>query len=168
MKKKFDVPLEEIKDYYIRLDNLLKEENIPPAFVYNVDESGFQEFVDSINQTVIVPADAEDEKFYYAVNRTTKRASLIGCICLDGSALMPCIISSNKTVEQELINLGYNSSNCLLVSQENNFVNAEIFAYWADDIFFPNVVQKIEDLNYHDLVLLLLDGWQQSFRFVFS
>lgn len=75
---------------------MLKEENIPPSFVYSVDESGFQEFVDSINQTVIVPADFGDEYFYYAENRTTKRVSIIGYICLDESALMPCIISKKN------------------------------------------------------------------------
>lgn len=50
-----------MKVLYNDLDGLLIHENIPSHFVFNVDESGFQEFCDSHNLPVIVPSDAEDD-----------------------------------------------------------------------------------------------------------
>ena len=90
--------------------------------------------------------------------RTSKRITLIGCICLDGSFLIPCIVSSNKTVEQELLCLGYNESNCIILSQESGFINAELFSYWAEKNLFKELNEKREKFNYNGHSLLLLDG----------
>ena len=53
---------------------------------------------------------------------------------------------------------GYNESNCLIVSQEHGFINSEIFAFWADHIFFPEVQKKRQQLGYDGIVILTLDG----------
>lgn len=151
-------PLEEIQNYYNELDRVFITENIPTHFIFNVDESGFQDFCDSHKQYVIVPAESDEEQYYYSVDRSTKRITLIACICLDGSSIMPCIVSHNKTVEQELLHMGYNDSNCLIVYQESGFINAELFAYWADQILFKEIARRREQYNYHGTALLLMDN----------
>ena len=164
---RFDVQLDEIIEYYNELDSLLIHENIPPQFVFNVDESGFQDFCDSHNLYVIVPSDANDEDYHYSVDRTTKRITLIGAICLDGSSLKPCIVSPNKTIEQELVNNGYNESNCIIVSQESGFINAELFSYWANEVFFKELAEKRNKYEYTGTALLLLDGCSSHFSNMF-
>ena len=74
--------------------------------------------------------------------RNSKRASIVGCISLDGTALKPLIISPNKTIEASLVSKGYHEENCIIISQESGFINKEAFSYWADVIFFPKVRRR--------------------------
>ena len=97
-----EVPLEVIIDYYDRLSRYLEALNIPPCFMFNVDESGFQEFVDAVPVPVIVPIDYNDDTVAVSVNRNKKRASMIGCISADGSALKPMIVTSRKRITTSL------------------------------------------------------------------
>ena len=153
-----EVPVEIVLNHYERLDAVLTQYNIPPAFFYNVDESGFQEFVDAIKEAVIVPSYCVEDEVYYSTNRAAKRATLIGCICADGSALKPLIITTNKTVQTQLIQDGYGPENCLIVYQSNGFITSEVFAFWADHVFFPSVKQKRVELGYDGPVILSYDG----------
>ena len=153
-----DVPLSIVLDHYDRLDSLLSQEEIPPEFFYNVDESGFQEFADAKKEIVIIPGDCQEEEVYYSVNRASKRSTLIGCICADGTAMKPLVIIQNKTVQKELVKNGYGEENCLIVYQENGFVSSEIFAFWADHLFFPLVKEKRKRYNYLGPVILTMDG----------
>ena len=82
--KRADVPLEVIKEHYIQLNNVFKTTKVPPCFVFNVDESGFLDFVDIKKHTVILPVDAPND-FVLSVDRTYKRTTMIGCISLDGT-----------------------------------------------------------------------------------
>ncbi len=152
-----DVPTQVVINYYERLDELLLKESIPPEFFFNVDEAGFQDYADARCQIVIVPDDAPDT-VYYSIERNSKRATLIGCICMDGSALKPLVVTPQKTVTRKLYINGYNESNCIIVSQEHGFINSEIFAYWADHVFFPELARKREKFNYHGLAVLTMDG----------
>ena len=49
-----EVSVEEIQEHYEKLNTLLAELNIPPEFCFNVNESGFVDFVDRKKETVIV------------------------------------------------------------------------------------------------------------------
>ena len=153
-----DVELQIILDYYERLDSFLQCEIIPPQFFFNLDESGFQEFCDARNQTVFVPIEAQEERVFYSTDRTTKRSTLIGCIAADGTALKPCVVTPNKSVEKALQLQGYNETNCLIVSQEKGFINAELFAFWADHVLFPEITKRRKEYGYSGTVVVTLDG----------
>ena len=45
-----EVPIDVIKDHYERLANIIENDDIPPAFYFNVDETGFQEYVDATSK----------------------------------------------------------------------------------------------------------------------
>ena len=152
-----EVPVEIVLSHYKELDAILEKERIPPAFFFNVDESGFQDYVDSRPEVVFVPADS-DEQVYYSVQRQAKRATIIGCICADGSAMKPLVVSPNKTITRELLIMGYNESNCHIVSQENGFINSEIFAWWFVNVFLRELRIKRESYSYNGLAILTMDG----------
>ena len=158
-----DVDVQIIVDYYERLDSILLFERVPPEFFFNVDESGFQEFINAHDTVVIVPTEYPSDEITYSVNREGKRASMIGCIAMDGSALKPLVVSQNKTIEKELINMGYNNENCFIITQPNGFVNAEIFALWADHVFFPELERRRIVYNYKGLAVLTMDGCGSHF-----
>ena len=57
-----DATLDTITLHYQRLKNYLERAEIPPEFVFNVDESGFQEFVDAVTTPIVVPIEYQGEK----------------------------------------------------------------------------------------------------------
>ena len=155
--KRADVPLEVIKEHYIQLNNVFKTTKVPPCFVFNVDESGFLDFVDIKKHTVILPVDAPND-FVLSVDRTYKRTTMIGCISLDGTKLKPFVIVPNKRVEKTLLLEGYNESNVIIYSQENGFINSELFYYWAEEVLVPEIERRRKVTGYEGEAILLLDG----------
>ena len=158
-----ETPVEVVLQHYAELDEMLLKERVPPEFFFNVDESGFQAYADSQKETVIIPYDGDESSTYYSVDRSAKRSTLVGCICLDGSALKPLVIIPNKTVTQELRIRGYNDSNCLIVCQECGFINTEAFVYWAQQILFPEIAAKREQYGYEGVAVLTMDGCSSHF-----
>ncbi len=152
-----EVELDDIKEYYQQLDHTFICEKIPPSFVFNIDESGFIDFIDMRDEIVVVPVNAP-EGTVKGAERNSKRATMIGGIALDGTKLTPCIVLANKRCEKELIINGYGNQNVLLVYQENGFINSKIFSYWTDHIFIPELNRRREIYGYQGLCVLLLDG----------
>ena len=157
------VCLDTIIQYYDQFDKCLESLNVPPEFFFNVDESGFQEFVDSKIKKVVVPSSYHDNEIIYSSNRSAKRSTMIGAIAMDGTSLLPVIVIQNKTIEKKLYNLGYNQSNCLIVHQNKGFINSEIFSFWAEHVFFPEITKRRKQFNYHGTAILTLDGCSAHF-----
>lgn len=70
------VKLEDIKTYNERLDLIMRINQVPPAFVFNIDESGFIDLVDMKNEIVVVPIDTADGTVKSA-DRNSKRATMV-------------------------------------------------------------------------------------------
>lgn len=158
-----EVPIEIIIDHYDKLEKYLEALNIPPAFMFNVDESGFHEFVDAIKTRVVVPIECTEEQVVVSVNRNSKRASMIGCIAADGTALKPMIVTPRKRIALNLKYHGYTDDVCSIVHQESGFVNAAVFDYWATTILFPEITHRRTLYNYQGEALLMLDGCTSHF-----
>ena len=152
-----EVKLEDIKIYYERLDLIMTINQVPPSFVFNVDESGFIDFVDMRDEIVVVPIDAHDGTVKSA-DRNSKRATMVGAISLDGSTLTPLIVVTNKRYEKELLADGYDEPNVLVVYQKNGFINSKSFYYWTEQIFLPELEHRREKYKYQGEAILLLDG----------
>ena len=89
-------------------------------------------------EKVIVPFDDEDTSTNIGVDRTTRRATVIGCVAANGTKMKPIVIISRKTLEKAFrYPVDYNDDNVIIVHQENGFNTALIFDYWADQIVFP-------------------------------
>ena len=147
---------DEIDEYFNHIEQIIGD--IHSSFVYNIDESGFQDWADQREMRVIVPIDFEDDTIPISVRRNSKRTSILGGICTDGSYLKPLIIAQRKTIESEIEQLGYNEDNIFIRYQENGFITTEIFNEWAREIFSPEIMRKRILLDYSGLVLLILDG----------
>lgn len=157
-----EVPLQVIEKHYADLNSILETYNIPPEFCFNVDESGFIDFVDIKTKTVVIPVEAPDD-LVLGTDRNAKRVTLIGTISLDGTKLKPMIIVPNKRIEKQLLINGYGERNLLICSQENGFINSAIFQYWASEIFIPEVIKRREETGYTGEAILLMDGCSSHF-----
>jgi hypothetical protein len=63
------------------------------AFLFNTDESGFQDFVDAREVHVLVPAESESDSVSILSQRSEKRATMLAAGLADGSALKPMVIT---------------------------------------------------------------------------
>ena len=155
-KNRIEVNIDDLKQKYNELDNHLK--NIPGEFVFNVDESGCSEWIDAQAIKVLVPSDFANSSIKIPKDRNSKRVSLVGCIAADGEALKPMLIIPRKTIESELALYGYNSNVVSYAYQEHSFMTSKIFEQWANEIFFPYVIEKRKRLHYNGDALIILDG----------
>ena len=155
-KNRIDVSIDDIKKKYSELENYIK--NIPGEFIFNVDESGCSEWIDTQAIKVLVPSDFSNSSIKIPKDRNSKRASLVGCISADGEALKPMLIIPRKTIESELALYGYNSNVVSYAYQEYSFMISKIFEQWANEIFFPYVNEKRKKFNYNGESLIILDG----------
>ena len=99
---------------------------IPAAFIFNVDECGFQPWAYKTSEKVIVPINVEEISTNVGVDRASRRA------------LKPLFIITRKTKENALAEMRYNPECVEIVYQANGFVTGPLFDYWAQTIFFQN------------------------------
>lgn len=123
-----------------------------------MDESGFQEWVNKKFEKVVVPFEVNDTSTNIGFDRSTRRATLIGCVAADGTKWKPIIIISRKTIEYTLKEAGYYEDNAIIVHQENGFNTAIIFDYWAERVLFPEIERRRILYGYQGQCLLLFDG----------
>ena len=91
---------DDIDIYYDLLEADVTRVN--PSFIYNLDEVGFQDFVDSKSVTVIVPENFPSEKVNISCDRNEKRCSALVSISLDGENVPPTLILPRLTIDSEV------------------------------------------------------------------
>lgn len=148
-------PEQTIDDYFSLLEHNV--ENANPSFVYNLDEVGFQEYVDSREVTVIVPENFSSEKVFLPYDRNSKRSSAIVAIALDGENPKPSLILPRKTIDSEVYNvLPRNSFYQFYLA--NGYITTAIFLQWWEKIFIPHLQLKRTKYNYWGPVYVIADG----------
>jgi hypothetical protein len=111
---------------------------IPAGFIYNMDETGCSEFVDSCELMVVVPDSYQQRTISVPVDRHTKRSTLTCCISADGQSLKPYIIIDRVSLDDQIILSGYGPQTAEFVMQKHAFMTMMLFDKWANDIFFQH------------------------------
>ena len=92
-----------IDNYYALLESYFLTYDIPTPFVYNVDEEGHDEYVDTKKtETVVVPK-GNTEKLRFPVERKDDHTTFVACICADGTYMKPLIVVKRKTIEARIL-----------------------------------------------------------------
>ena len=140
--------------------NILKSEvdNVPPDFVFNLDEVGCHDYVDSEKKYVIVPKNFENRPMNHPVARSGKRASAIVCISLTGIACPPQITVPRATVDSQIYKYIPQSS-FQIAKSPTGYVNTETFTKWIKEIFLPNLHELRRKRNYYGKAILITDGY---------
>jgi hypothetical protein len=131
---------EEIRQWYIALAKEIKA--IPSSFIFNVDETGCNDWVDKRELHVLVPSDYKYETIPLPIDRNSKRSTLTACISPDGLALKPFVIIDRVTIDDQLLIAGYTPTVVKFVFQENAFMTKLLFDKWALEVFFPALTLK--------------------------
>jgi hypothetical protein len=122
-------------------------EGLPSAFIFNLDESVFQDWADRRKGTVIVPATYHQSEIACPIDRATKRSSLLLCLAADGTYLKPLLILPRKTIEPEVLEQGISESMCKKVYQEHGFISTTLFEQWCCDAFFGKSGIDVKSLD---------------------
>ena len=150
-----------IFNYYVELDKLLEEIN--PAFLYNFDESGVDEFVDRKKVMGLVPSDYEGTYVHVLKSRDAKKISLLACIALDGEAIGASFITHSKTIADKLKS-NYIFNNCHFFYSNTSTMNNKLFLEYLQNVFIPHLQKKRTYYQYNGNAVLILDNCKSHFE----
>ena len=94
--------------------------------MFNLDESGFQRYVDARDQVVIVEKARQQQ--FFGVNRAEKRATFLATVSADGGTIKPLIILPRSTIETELLLAGYTMDRVVLAHSESGFIRGSLYS----------------------------------------
>lgn len=159
-EKRYNVDMKDIDNFYANLKNLV--DACPASLVFNMDEAGQDEFVDSHSMNVIVPSSCTDATTKIPVRRQCKRSTLVHCICTDGTITKPLLIIPRKTIDSVLLKR-LTCNNVMIKFQDKGYANTDLIRKWLEEIFLPTVQEKwiIENRRsgYTGNAVLILDGF---------
>jgi hypothetical protein len=130
---------------------------VPREFIFNVDETGCDEFVDSKNVPVLVPTAHKGDHVDIPINRQSKRATLTACIAADGSALKPFVILPRETIDEDIYRAGYTPDKVVFYHHMHAFMTKKLFELWMTTVFIPDLQQRRERMNYRGRAILIMD-----------
>ena len=130
---------------------------IPVGFVFNLDESGENQYVDARNIYVIVPQNKDVTT--YPLNRCIKRITLLHCIATDGTVCDPLLITPRVTLDDEIFDV-IPTGRVMFASHEKGFMTHQIFTKWFLDKFIPYLINQQDKYHYYDKSLIIMDGFK--------
>lgn len=150
---------EDIEKYYDNLSQVVS--SCPASLVFNMDEAGQDEYIDTHSMRVVVPFSYTNCSINVPVRRSCKRSTLVHCICADGTYLKPLVIVPRKTLDNVILKR-LCCNNVMIKFQEKGFTNTELMKVWLTEIFLPFIKQKWEIENkrsgFTGDAVLIMDG----------
>lgn len=150
---------DKIDEYFDRISEVIEVGMIPSAFIMNLDEAGFDSYVDARKIKRVVPASFSQNEIPTPVSRQEKRATLLAAICADGHCLRPMVVLQRETIERELLEMGYTDQVVTYGHSETGFMNSSLFLQLAERSFFPEIRQRRALCDYEGPALLIMDGF---------
>jgi hypothetical protein len=132
-------------------------ENVPTAFIFNVDESGFQEFVDAGKMHAMAPASYPHDSIEILAYISMKH-SMLTPIRADGLYLNPMIITGREMYEIDFFEAGLTPANVLIVHGKRGFINRNLFQLWAERALFPAIERRRVEYDYEWDAVVIPDG----------
>jgi helix-turn-helix, Psq domain/Tc5 transposase DNA-binding domain len=87
-----------VTEYFEMLGDIIRENNIPPENIYNMDEKGIQM---GIGKRTLVLVDRDQKTVNQVEDGNRELVTVIECVSADGSALHPSVIYKGKRRDLE-------------------------------------------------------------------
>ena len=118
--------------------------DVPAAFVFNMDETGINEYADAKKKRVVVHAQFEGNKTRYPVPRDSDHSTVVACIAADGSAVGPLLVVTHRTIREDLHELCWTPEKVCIKHGERGYITHAIFMDWLRTTFVPSVNERRE------------------------
>lgn len=99
--ERINVQLEALDAYYAKLEQEVN--GVPASLLFNMDEAGQDEYIDTHSMKVIVPITYTNSKIKIPVRRSVKRSTVIHYICCDGTYPKPFVIIPRKILDSVIL-----------------------------------------------------------------
>ena len=152
--ERLSVQIDSIEGYFQKLESTLS--NVPAGFIFNLDESGFQRYVDQRHSTVIVPKSCL--AVHFPVSRREKRATFLAVVAADGTTMKPLVITPRVTIEAELVLAGYSEDVAVYAHSDKGFITEDLFFRYMTEVFIPEVRVKRCRRDYNGMAVLIMDN----------
>ena len=116
--------------------------NIPAAFLFNIDETGINEYANAVRKQVVVHSDFPGSQTRYPVPRDTSHATLVACIAADGTAIRPLVIVKHRTVRLTLMLMCWTDDKVCFKHNRSGYITHDLFIEWLNDTFIPSVDER--------------------------
>ena len=73
---------QKIRRFLDETETVLRD--VPPAFIFNMDETGINEKADAKNKRVLVHNDFQGRQTQYPITRNREHATVVACIAAEG------------------------------------------------------------------------------------
>jgi hypothetical protein len=83
---------------------------------------------------------------------------MVAYMAADGSYIRPCLVIHGKTLNDELLLLGFTSEKMEIYTQPNSFPDTESFNDWFRDTSIPDLVGRRERFSYQGPAFLIADS----------
>ena len=154
---RYKVSIESLEEYLNDMENFFKINKIPSSFVYNIDEVGFDLFVDQ-QKTLKFKSETCKRKSYTPAPRNTSRITMLGCISLDCNQIDKLLlITPRTTIAMQTTALL--SSRAIIKTQENGFLTKDLFIEWFKEFVIYNNMKK-KRRGYSGYTVIVMDNFQ--------
>ena len=154
--KRCEITKEVIKQYCEEVKLLMKNKNIPSSFFYNLDESGFDEGVDTKPTVMICSNDSSHPKAT-PYSRESQRITFLGAICMDCTEVIPLLFITKRISLEEGLLINFYGK-VIIEYQQSGFMNRSIFIKWFKKFIEFNNMKKIL-YNYKGTTVIIMDNF---------
>ena len=121
--------------------------NVHAAFVFNMDESGINEYANAKAKKVLVGFNSGLTSIRYPVRRDTSHATLVACIASDGTSTKPLVIIKELTIRERLVREGWTRRKVMFAHTTTGYINQDVFLDWVVGVFVPEVERRRVELE---------------------
>jgi DDE superfamily endonuclease/Tc5 transposase DNA-binding domain len=157
-KRKDSHDPQDIREWYRRLENKIKEHGIQPQDIYNMDETGFRIGVGRAHSVI---TRYRSGRQYLADPDNRDYITSIECICADGTALPSCLVLKGAIIQERFI-VDQLDESTLLATSETGYSNDMINIEWIAHFDEHTRLKTIGAFR-----LLILDGFTSHIEYEF-
>jgi hypothetical protein len=157
--KRWTISKDCVDSYSEDLENIVS--NTPACLLFNADESGVDEYVDSSPQVVLAPASIAAHQLAFPVQRKSNHSTIMPCISAAGDSLTPLLVLRRKTLDHDIFSHGLRKDEDMCICHsEKGYITKALFLFWLERIFIP-AVQRLRISNgfEKEKSVLLMDGF---------
>ena len=148
---------EEVARYTNEATTLLN--NIPAAFVFNMDETGIDDVANAKPKKVLVPFGSNETCMKYPVSPNGDHITLVACIAANGSATVPLVVMTDLTIRERIYEEGWTPTEVMFANTTSGYINQTVFNRWVTNVFIPDVEARREKFNMPEQqAFLVMDG----------
>ena len=157
-KERLEVSEQSIKEYFAKLEKMVND--CDANLIVNMDESGDGSKNNKKSKKVLIDQNDNSVVHCHMEDREDAHITFVCAIVSDLSYMRPMVIVTRKSIDSDLLSMGFPDSKLgLVVGSEKGYITRELMMTWINQIFLPEVnKRRLAMKKPKAKCLLILDG----------